>query len=115
MQNTKRLTIELIILAIILIGAGGFWYLQSKNISVTGIWNTIVKQVETAEIQIIDIQKEKIITEENYKNFQRANILDNLLDSEQYKKLQATEVIINTKDGVGNPEPFNKPKTVIKP
>lgn len=115
MQNRKRLSIELIFLALILIGAGGFWYLQKNNLSVTEIWNTIVQRVTPVNTQVLDVQKEKNIAEENYKNFQRANILDNLLDSDQYKQLQGTDIIINTEEGVGNPEPFNKPKMEIKP
>jgi hypothetical protein len=115
MQSKTRLRIELIFLALILVGIGGFVYLQKKQISVSEVWNTIVKQVRPVNTQVIDVQKEKNIAEENYQNFQRANILDDLLNSDQYKQLQGTDVNINTADGVGNPEPFNKPKVQIKP
>lgn len=123
MSSKKRLSWELVIFGITFVAAGFFVYLQQKNISITEVWDMAVtevwhrtaKQAEQNVIQKMDVIKEKSITEENYQNFQRNNILDGLLNSDKYKQLQGTEVIINTEEGVGNPEPFNKPKVEIKP
>ncbi len=115
MENKKRLSWELIILAIVIILAGGFIYLQQKNISVTELWEKIMGQIKPINQQKVDAQRERNLTEENYKNFVRSSSLDNLFDSDQYKQLQGFNININIDEGVGNPEPFNKPKVEVLP
>lgn len=115
MESKKRLSWELIILAIVIILAGGFIYLQQKNISVVEVWGKIMGQIKPINQQKVDAQRERTLTEENYKNFVRSNSLDNLFDSDQYKQLQGFSVNINIEEGVGNPEPFNKPKAENQP
>lgn len=114
MSSQKRLSWELVIFGITLVMAGFFVYLQQKNISIVDIFDQVVQQIKPVNNQRAEVLKEKSITEENYKNFVRSQSLDNLVNSEQYKELQGTEVIINTEEGVGNNEPFNKPQTEVQ-
>ncbi len=114
MSSKKRLSWELVIFGIVLVAAGFFVYLQQKNISVTEVWDKVVQKIKPIDTQRIEVIKEKSVTEENLKNFVRNNSLDSLINSEQYKELQSINVDINTSEGVGNPEPFNKPKTEVK-
>ena len=102
-------------MAIVIILAGGFMYLQQKNISVTEVWEKIMGQIKPINQQKVDVQRERNLTEENYKNFVRSNSLDNLFDSDQYRQLRSFSVSINIEDGVGNLEPFNKPKIEVLP
>ena len=115
MDSKKRLSWELIILAIVLVVAGFFVYLQQKNISVTELWNGVASKIHPVNQQMIDIDKEKRLTEENTKNFIRSNSLDNLFGSQQYQDLRGIEVDIDIDSGVGNPEPFNRPKIEVQP
>lgn len=116
MDSKKRLSWELVIFGLVLVVAGGFVYLQQKNMAVTDVWNTVVQKIKPIDTQRLEVIKEKNITEQNYNNFVRNNSLDDLFNSEQYKKLQSTNVDININDGVGNPDPFNKPQTIeVKP
>ncbi|MFA6252944.1 MAG: hypothetical protein WCV69_01585 [Patescibacteria group bacterium] len=115
MESKKRLSWELITLGLVIVLAGGFIYLQQKNISVIEVWGKIMGQIKPINQQKVDAQRERILTEENYKNFVRSNSLDDLFNSEQYKQLQGFSVNINIEEGVGNPEPFNKPKVEVNP
>lgn len=115
MSSKKRLSWELVIFGITFVAAAFFVYLQQKNISITEVWDRAVQQIKPVDNQRTEVIQEKSITEENLNNFVRNKSLDNLLDSEQYKELQSINVDINTKDGVGNPQPFNKPKVELKP
>lgn len=115
MSSKKRLSWELVIFGITFVAAAFFVYLQQKNISITEVWDRAVLQIKPVDTQRIEVVKEKSITEENLNNFVRNKSLDNLLNSEQYKELQGINVDINTSEGVGNPEPFNKPKVEVQP
>ncbi len=115
MNSKKRLSVELVIFGITFVVAGFFVYLQQKNISITEVWDNVVQQIKPTDTQRSEVIKEKSITEENLNNFVRNKSLDNLLNSEQYKELQGTSVEIDTSEGVGNPEPFNKPKVEVQP
>ena len=114
MSSKKRLSWELAIFSVVLVAAGFFVYLQQKNISVIEVWDKVVQKIKPIDTQRAEVIKEKSVTEENLKNFVRDNSLDSLINSEQYKELQSINVDININEGVGNPEPFNQPKTEVQ-
>jgi hypothetical protein len=115
MDSKKRLSWELVIFGLVLVLAGFFVYLQQKNISVTEVWDKVVQRIKPTDIQRAEVLKEKTTAEENYQNFVRSSSLDSLLNDAQYQKLQGTDVNINIGEGVGNPEPFNKPPAGVQP
>lgn len=111
MDSKKRLSAELIILGVLVVLAGAFAYMQQKNIAVTDLWSSIMGKIKPINQDLVEVEKEKAITEQNYKNFVRNNGLDILTNSAQYQDLRSSNVSVPL-ENIGNPDPFNKPIVV---
>lgn len=104
---------ELIILGVLILLAGAFIYLQQKNIAITDLWSNIMGRIQPINQNLVEVEKEKKLTEQNYKNFVRNNGLDSLVNSFQYQELRGSNVDVPL-ENIGNPNPFNKPTTENK-
>lgn len=111
MNSEKKTTnILLIILGATLIGAGVWYfvYLREPQATVTPIIE--FDTIKNAEIKKVyeakEIAIENIFDFLKIKNF-NYSIFEDLYEREQYKDLQAPEIIIDTTNNVGNPSPFD--------
>ncbi|MFA5126912.1 MAG: hypothetical protein WC465_02855 [Patescibacteria group bacterium] len=109
MEDKKRLTTLLIVLAIALIAGGLYLFFVNRGLDFSFLpW---FKKDETTTVsQIQQIEAAKRLTEQNLQDFVRGNRLDDLASDEQYQDLQGLDVNISL-DNPGNTHPFTTPST----